>query len=68
MGAGKGYTIQWLYDKGLFPLKAFVKVDPDSLRELLPETREYIARNPHMAGNLTQKEVGYIAEVSWDSL
>ena len=63
MGAGKGHTMQWLQRAGLFPLAAFVKVDPDSLRELLPETPEYIRRNPTTAGRLTQKEVGYIAEV-----
>lgn len=68
MGAGKGHTMQWLqrethHGMPLFPLAAFVKVDPDSLRELLPETPEYIRRNPLTAGALTQKEVGYIAEV-----
>jgi hypothetical protein len=63
MGAGKGHTMQWLHRAGLFPLAAFVKVDPDSLRELLPETPEYIERNPTTAGRLTQKEVGYVAEV-----
>lgn len=69
MGAGKGHTMQWLQKEGLFPLAAFVKVDPDSLRELLPETPEYITRDPHTAGALTQKEVGYIAEVlSMDAL
>lgn len=69
MGAGKGHTMQWLQREGLFPLAAFVKVDPDSLRELLPETPEYITRDPHAAGALTQKEVGYIAEVlSMDAL
>ncbi len=69
MGAGKGRTMHWLAQQGLFPLSAFVKVDPDSLRELLPETREYIARNPATAGRLTQKEVGYVAEIlSMDAL
>lgn len=63
MGAGKGYTIKWLYNKELFPLDSFVTVDPDSLRELLPETKEYIQRDPYTAGMLTQKEAGYIAEV-----
>lgn len=63
MGAGKGHTMSWLSEQDLFPLDAFVKVDPDSLRELLPETDEYIKRNPMSAGFLTQKEVGYIAEV-----
>ena len=63
MGAGKGHTMNWLHHEGLFPLAAFVKVDPDSLRELLPETPEYISRDSSKAGALTQKEVGYIAEV-----
>jgi hypothetical protein len=63
MGAGKGYTMKWLYNKDLFPLDSFVRVDPDSLRELLPETKEYIQKDPHTAGMLTQKESGYIAEV-----
>jgi hypothetical protein len=61
---GKGHTMAWLNSRGLFPSEAFVKVDPDALRELLPETKEYIKRNPATAGYLTQKEVGYIAEVS----
>lgn len=63
MGAGKGHTMHWLFEHDLFPLDAFVKVDPDSLRVLLPETQEYIRQNPRNAGFLTQKEVGYISEV-----
>lgn len=63
MGAGKGRTMHWLAQQGLFPLSGFVKVDPDSLRELLPETCEYMARDPASAGQMTQKEVGYVAEI-----
>ena len=63
MGAGKGHTIEWLFQQNLFPLNAFVRVDPDIIRELLPETRGYISRNSLAAGAMTQKEVGYIAEV-----
>lgn len=63
MGVGKGHTIRWLNDEGLFPLDAFVVVDPDILRGLLPETKEYFHRDPYSAGYLTQKEVGYISEV-----
>ena len=63
MGAGKGYVMKWLASLGLFPLDAFVRVDPDELRELLPETENYIKRDPTTAGFLTQKEVGYISEV-----
>ena len=63
MGAGKGYVLQWLNDQGLFPLDSFVLVDPDRLREQLPETGEYVRRDPQTAGYYTQKEVGYISEV-----
>jgi hypothetical protein len=38
-------------------------VDPDALRELLPETEGYIKRDPSTAGYLTQKEVGCVCEV-----
>ena len=63
MGAGKSHTLVNLSSKDLFPLESFVRVDPDSLRELLPETKEYIRLNAATAGNCTQKEVGYLAEI-----
>lgn len=64
MGAGKGHTLQWLAREGLFPLEAFVRVDPDEIRKYLPETVEYNQRDDNCTGYLTQKEVGYISEVS----
>jgi len=33
----KGYTKNRLVEKGRFPLMAFVNVDPDEVRRLLPE-------------------------------
>ncbi len=63
MGAGKGHTIQWLHQEGRFPLDAFVNVDPDAIRELLPEFNGYNDYNAGQMGYLTQKEVGYISEV-----
>jgi len=57
MGAGKGYTMRVLVEKERFPLPAFVIVDPDEIRRLLPEYHMYIAENPELAGELTQKEV-----------
>ncbi len=62
MGAGKSYVLSWLAHKGVFPSHSFVRADPDAIRELLPETREYIRRDPLNAGEKTQKEVGYICE------
>lgn len=63
MGAGKGYTMKWLASQGLFPFEAFVNVDPDEIRMLLPEMKEYNRLDDNTAGFLTQKEVGYISEV-----
>lgn len=63
MGAGKSHTINWLYTHNLFPLDAFVRVDPDQIRELLPETEMYNALDATQTGYMTQREVGYISEV-----
>jgi len=62
MGAGKSYTMRILVERERFPLPAFVIVDPDEIRRLLPEYQLYITENPNMAGELTRKEAGYIAE------
>lgn len=62
-GSGKSHVLSWLSKQGLFPLQSFVVVDPDYLRKELPETQEYIRRDPSTAGYMTQKEVGYISEV-----
>lgn len=62
MGVGKGHVVDWLHREGIFPLDAFVRVDPDHIRDLLPETPLYTLRNPLTAGFSTQKEVGYISE------
>jgi predicted kinase len=63
MGAGKSYTMNKLVKEGRFPLLAFVQVDPDAIRMYIPEYHIYVAENPEMAGKLTQKEAGYIAEM-----
>jgi predicted kinase len=63
MGAGKSYTMRTLVDRGLFPLLAFVRVDPDEIRRYLPEFHLYIEQNPELAGELTNKEAGFISEI-----
>jgi len=63
MGCGKSHTMQKLVEKSRFPLGSFVTVDPDEIRRLLPEYHMYITQNPELAGELTRKEAGYIAEV-----
>jgi Zeta toxin len=63
MGAGKGYTLKKLVEEGRFPLMAFVRVDPDAIRRYLPEFELYVQHSPERAGELTNKEAGYIAEI-----
>jgi predicted kinase len=63
MGAGKGYTKKRLVGKGVFPLMAFVNVDPDEVRRRLPEFYLYVNEVPEQAGALTRMEAGFIAEI-----
>lgn len=63
MGAGKSYTMNKLVEMGHFPLLAFVTVDPDEIRRHLPEFHLYVEQSPELAGELTRKEAGYIAEI-----
>lgn len=63
MGAGKSHTLKALHRHHIFPLDSFVRVDPDDIRHLLPEFKEYTVRDYSTAGKLTQKEVGYLSEV-----
>lgn len=52
-----------LVEKGRFPLLAFVNVDPDAIRQNLPEFHIYVEHSPELAGQLTRKEAGYVAEI-----
>jgi len=63
MGAGKSHTMNVLVKHHRFPLHAFVVVDPDEIRRLLPEFHIFVNENPELAGELTNKEAGYIAEI-----
>ncbi|CBJ29745.1 conserved unknown protein [Ectocarpus siliculosus] len=63
MGAGKSHVMGVLGERGLFPMDAFVQVDPDSLRRKLPEMEGYVRSDPGTAGSLTHKEAGLLAEL-----
>jgi hypothetical protein len=52
-----------LDEHGRFPLLAFVAVDPDIIRRSLPEFHLYVDESPELAGELTRKEAGFIAEI-----
>jgi Zeta toxin len=62
-GAGKSHTMRILVENGHFPLLAFVNVDPDRIRYFIPEFHIYLEQNAELAGELTRKEAGFIAEI-----
>ena len=64
MGSGKTHIMNRLDAHGLLPLPRFVRIDIDRIRSLLPEMEGYIARSPSIAGAMTQREAGLIAEVA----
>ena len=37
MGAGKGYTLEWMSSHGFFPLESIVHVDPDYFKAVMVE-------------------------------
>jgi hypothetical protein len=63
MGAGKGFVRKWMNDNGYWPLEHFVIVDPDAIRQVLPEWADYVKANAETAGDKTQKEAGMVAEI-----
>eukprot|EP00752_Nemacystus_decipiens_P007227 g6468.t1 len=67
MGAGKSHTIQWMSEKGYFPLPDIVTVDPDEFKTSFPEWPEYVRRCPDTAGELTRRESGYLVEIAQET-
>lgn len=63
MGAGKGHVVRWMQKHNYLPLDRFVVVDPDQIRQSLPEWPGYLAQGAARAGELTQKEAGCMAEI-----
>lgn len=63
MGVGKTWCMSQLQRKGLLSLDDFVYVDPDALRECIPEHACYLQEDAETAGFLTQKEAGVMAEI-----
>jgi dephospho-CoA kinase len=64
MGAGKSYTIRKFSEMNIFPLVAFVIIDPDRIKCMLPEMKDFIEENPNTAGSRVHKESTFIAEIA----
>lgn len=66
-GAGKGYVLHWLSERGYFPLEEIVHVDPDGFKILMPEFEGYVARDRDSAGSMTHRESGFLAELAQEA-
>lgn len=64
MGAGKGYALSWMSERGHFPLESIVHIDPDHFRQLMPEWPAYAKRDPTTAGSHTHAEACYLQELA----
>lgn len=67
MGAGKSHVIQWMSNRGYFPLPDIVQIDPDLFKMGLPEWPIYLKEDPTQAGTQTRKESGYLVEIAQEA-
>ncbi|KAA0164441.1 hypothetical protein FNF31_02365 [Cafeteria roenbergensis] len=64
MGAGKGHTMRLLKQAAsIFPSQAFVGIDPDEIKAVLPETELYKEHGHPHASTMVHRESTLIAEV-----
>ncbi len=63
MGSGKGHVLKKLGDSGQIHLQDYIWIDPDQLKDELPEMRSYIHFDPKTAGTKVHKESGFIEEI-----
>lgn len=65
MGAGKGHTLRRLKQAGaIFPISAFVAIDPDEVKSVLPDTPLYLAADLATGSGFVHKESTFVAELA----
>ena len=64
IAAGKSTLIQWMRKNRILPFDHIVLIDMDEIRDMLPESESLRCSDPYNFGSLTQKESGFIAELT----
>ncbi|KAJ1458777.1 zeta toxin-domain-containing protein [Pelagophyceae sp. CCMP2097] len=64
MGSGKGWVMNWMSQRDIFPLRRIVHVDPDRFKTMMPEWAGYLRRDAATAGTLCHAESGLLAELT----
>mmetsp|Transcript_28246 Transcript_28246/g.84504 ORF Transcript_28246/g.84504 Transcript_28246/m.84504 type:complete len:540 (+) Transcript_28246:1106-2725(+) len=71
MGCGKGFTMSWMSEHGIFPLENIVHIDPDYFKSIMPEWTHYTEAanaNPAIqAGSLCHQESGFMQEIAQEA-
>ena len=63
MGAGKGYALKLVAPQVGVNLDEFLKIDPDQIKELLPEYQMLKKKDPTIAGSQVHQESGFVQEL-----
>jgi len=64
VGAGKTYTIRKFSEINIFPLLAFVVIDYDRIKCMLPEMQKYIEEDPDTSTSRVHREAALISEIA----
>jgi len=62
-GAGKGHVMRWMSKNEVLPLEEVVHIDPDYVKQLMPEWKGYVELDGSSAGSMCHKESGYVQEI-----
>jgi len=66
MGVGKGYVLMQLQQNNLFPTSQFVKIDPDMLKNELPELAGYLQTDRESAATKLHRESTQMADILFE--
>eukprot|EP00121_Abeoforma_whisleri_P003087 Awhi_evm1s2772 len=66
MGVGKGYAMSTLASTDSFPLHRFIIVDPDKLKNELPEMPGYLKTDPESAATKLHRESTQMTDVLFE--
>lgn len=66
MGVGKGYVMSNLHSTGVFPLDNFLKIDPDMLKQELPEMPGYLRQDKESAATKLHRESTQMSDVLFE--
>jgi hypothetical protein len=64
VGAGKTYTIRKFSEINIFPLLAFVVIDYDRIKCMIPEIQKYIEEDPDTSTSRVHREAALISEIA----